>query len=299
MKLLVKVVPLIMLVVLAASIAFAANPVIGVRMNPADAFLYADLWTQVTDTGVATGFKYGATVGTGAATDIDPYLTAFSAQAKIGTMSLGPATVTPTWLNNPGGAEITYVAAMTEYVTYQNAAQTIAVFQAGANTAELATWYLDTNLDAFPGLAPGDPLGPTGVENYTNGIKILEGYKVHVYSSFVSQVPATLTSPGIGTGSYDTQWWITYANPDYIDLSNIPPNCPPILWAKLTGTLNAPSDIFNPDHMWDGTPSALPNFLFRVDGSQNWGVVPEPSTFLLLGAGLAGLGFFRNYRKKG
>ena len=45
-------------------------------------------------------------------------------------------------------------------------------------------------------------------------------------------------------------------------------------------------------------PNLPVDFYTRTDGSFQPGVVPEPSTFLLLGGGLMGLGFYARRRKK-
>ena len=68
----------------------------------------------------------------------------------------------------------------------------------------------------------------------------------------------------------------------------------PINWFVSTTDYNIDKPIF--------TPGLGGDFLFTMDvthdGSIEFNVVPEPSTFLLLGGGLMGLGFYARRRKK-
>ena len=80
---------------LAAPLTASAGPVVGFDPTGTGNYsVYADLWTNVTDTGLATGFIPGITVGPGGAA---PYLTELRSQMVVGTMSNSniPAIVTP------------------------------------------------------------------------------------------------------------------------------------------------------------------------------------------------------------
>src|ERR1700743_1449290 len=87
---------------LAATVLASAQaaPVIGLSTAGNGVYdTYADLWTNVTDTGLSTGFVPGLTVGPGGAA---PYTTELRTQMVVGTMSNSnvPAIVTPAGLNS-------------------------------------------------------------------------------------------------------------------------------------------------------------------------------------------------------
>lgn len=313
MKLLVKVVPLMMLVVFTASMAFAL-PVIGVRTSAVGAFSYADIWTQATDSGVAEGFQDFYPVPPNAA-----YQTTFTGQSAVLGLQKDGLVVSTPWLNSTH--EITAVTKLKETVVasgtyfdffgnfHQAATFTGPGFQS-VDKSSTVEWYLDDITDGsvhHPGNNGGTVnnygAGVTSVHP-SDGVKIMSAYLVALATTFDFNF-----TTGIGTGSYDLLWRIDWFDPNYIDLSN-PGGLPQgnLLRSKFTGTTNIPS-FYNPDVMWDGTPSVgatlgpdgvtmVPNILMKVDGSQTFDPIPEPSTFVLLGAGLAGLGFLRTYRKR-
>ncbi|EEF22064.1 conserved hypothetical protein, partial [Ricinus communis] len=104
---------------LAAPLTASAGPTLGLDPTGSGAYsTYADLWTNVTDTGLATGFIPGRIVGPGATA---PYLTELRSQMVVGTMSNSniPAIVTPAGLNS--NFEISKVVRFQELVTSQTA----------------------------------------------------------------------------------------------------------------------------------------------------------------------------------
>ena len=104
---------------LATPFAALAAPVVGLDPTGTGTYTtYADLWTNITDTAVVTGFVPGAIVGPGG---IAPYVTELHTQTVIGTMSNSNtgAIVTPPGLNT--SFEMTKVVRFEELVTSQNA----------------------------------------------------------------------------------------------------------------------------------------------------------------------------------
>ena len=101
----------ILVAALAAPLAAVAGPVVGLDPTGTGSYTtYADLWTNVTDTAVVTGFVNGATA---------PYVTELHTQTKIGTMSNSNtgALVTPAGLNS--SFELTKIVRFQELVTSQ------------------------------------------------------------------------------------------------------------------------------------------------------------------------------------
>nr|WP_315221084.1 PEP-CTERM sorting domain-containing protein [uncultured Duganella sp.] len=287
---------------LAAPLTASAGPTVGLDVTGSGAYsTYADLWTNVTDSGLATGFIPGITVGPGAGA---PYLTELRSQMVIGTMSNSniPAIVTPGGLNST--FEISKVVRFQQLVDAQTpttahftlppsqaAAMDVDPLRAGVQNIAI---YFD-QITAGPGSSvavPGNGAGTvrcygtgstsTGCgtspgDTDGDGIIILSGHLVFNDASFTA-------SGAVGTGSFDSRFMIDYVDPAYLDIVT-----GSIFQDKITGTTNVPS-FFTPTMMWDGaTPTTVP--FLKVDSSQTFGAlaVPEPGTLAIMGLGFAGL----------
>lgn len=288
---------------LAAPFAALAAPVVGLDPTGTGTYTtYADLWTNITDTAVVTGFVPGATVG--GPGGVAPYVTELQTQTVIGTMSnsnLG-AIVTPAGLNT--SFEMTKIVRFEELVTSQNA--TTATF--GMAPSQSAAMDVDPTRAGvqnfavfFDRITPGGPSqavpgnGVNTVRCYGagvtggaangcgggagdpdgDGIMILSGHLVFNTASFTS-------SGAVGTGAFDTRFVIDYVDPAYLDIVT-----GAVFRDRFTGTTNVPT-FFTPTSMWDGaTPTTVP--FLKVDSSQSFAAVPEPGTVAIIGLGLAGL----------
>lgn len=278
---------------LAAPLTASAAPTLGFDPTGTGSYTtYADLWTNVTDTGLATGFVPGRIVGPGASA---PYLTELRSQMVVGTMSNSniPAIVTPAGLNT--SYEISKVVRFQELVTAQtattvnfglppsqSAAMDVDPLRAGVQNLAI---YLDDITDgsrAIPGngadtvrcYGAGTTSTGCGAGGDGDGILILSGHLVFNEASFSA-------SGAVGTGSFDSRFMIDYVDPNYLDVV-----VGSIFVDKFTGTTNVPS-FFTPTMMWDGsTPTTVP--FLKVDSSQSFATIPEPATLALIGLGFAG-----------
>ena len=287
---------------LAAPFAALAAPVVGLDPTGSGTYTtYADLWTNITDTAVVTGFVPGATVG--GPGGIAPYLTELHTQTVIGTMSnsnIG-AIVTPAGLNT--SFELTKIARFEELVTSQNATTAtfgLAPSQSAAMDVDPTRAGVQNFAVFFDQITPGGPSqavpgnGANTVRCYGtgvtggaangcggggdpdgDGVMILSGHLVFNTASFSA-------SGAVGTGSFDTRFIIDYVDPAYLDIVT-----GSVFTDRFTGTTNVPS-FFTPTSMWDGaTPTTVP--FLKVDSSQSFAAVPEPGTVAIIGLGLAGL----------
>lgn len=287
---------------MAAPLTASAGPTVGLDVTGTGTYTtYADLWTNVTDTGLATGFIPGITVGPGAGA---PYLTELRSQMVIGTMSNSntASLVTPAGMNTT--FEISKVVRFQQLVDQQTpttahftlppsqstdmdvdplraGVQNIAIYfdqiTSGAGSSRAVPGNGDGTVRCYGtgststgcGTSPGDTDG--------DGIIILSGHLVFNDASFTA-------SGAVGTGSFDSRFMIDYVDPAYLDIVT-----GSIFQDKVTGTTNVPS-FFTPTMMWDGTTPTTVPFL-KVDSSQSFAAVavPEPGTLAIMGLGFAGL----------
>lgn len=286
---------------LATPFAALAAPVVGLDPTGTGTYTtYADLWTNITDTAVVTGFVPGAIVGPGG---IAPYVTELHTQTVIGTMSNSNtgAIVTPPGLNT--SFEMTKVVRFEELVTSQNATTAtfgLAPSQSAAMDVDPTRAGVQNFAVFFDQITPGGPsqavpgngvdtvrcygTGVTGgAANGCGGAGDPDGDGVMILSGHLVFNTASFTASGaVGTGSFDTRFVIDYVDPAYLDIVT-----GSVFLDKFTGTTNVPS-FFTPTSMWDGaTPTTVP--FLKVDSSQSFAAVPEPGTVAIIGLGLAGL----------
>lgn len=286
---------------LATPFAALAAPLVGLDPTGTGTYTtYADLWTNITDTAVVTGFVPGAIVGPGG---IAPYVTELHTQTVIGTMSNSNtgAIVTPPGLNT--SFEMTKVVRFEELVTSQTATTAtfgLAPSQSAAMDVDPTRAGVQNFAVFFDQITPGGPsqavpgngvdtvrcygTGVTGgAANGCGGAGDSDGDGVMILSGHLVFNTASFTASGaVGTGSFDTRFVIDYVDPAYLDIVT-----GSVFLDKFTGTTNVPS-FFTPTSMWDGaTPTTVP--FLKVDSSQSFAAVPEPGTVAIIGLGLAGL----------
>ena len=288
---------------LATPFGALAAPVVGLDPTGTGTYTtYADLWTNITDTAVVTGFVPGATVG--GPGGIAPYVTELHTQTVIGTMSNSNAgaIVTPAGLNT--SFEMTKIVRFEELVTSQNATTAtfgLAPSQSAAMDVDPTRAGVQNFAVFFDRITPGgasQAVPGNGVDTVRcygagvtggaangcgggagdpdgDGIMVLSGHLVFNTASFVA-------SGAVGTGSFDTRFVIDYVDPAYLDVVT-----GSVFRDRFTGTTNVPT-FFTPTSMWDGaTPTTVP--FLKVDSSQSFAAVPEPGTVAIIGLGLAGL----------
>jgi hypothetical protein len=291
--------------VLAAPTTTLAGPLIG--FSPTGSGLsgtyetHADLWTNVTDSGLATKIN-------------DPEKSELRTQTVVGTMSNSNSgsIVTPAGLNT--AFEISKIARYQQRVIEQTgnfihfgmplAAQDTAmdVDLLHADVQNVAIYFDDLAAGGNGKATAGNGLGTvrcygTGSTSAGCGAGESDGDGTLIMSGHLVFNEATFTrssvNPSIGTGSFSTSFMIDFVDARYLDVVT-----GAIISDNFTGSTNLPS-FYNPVRTWDGMAPDGSFPFFKVDSSQSFAAVPEPATLALFGLGLAGLALGERRKIKG
>ncbi|GJI98540.1 hypothetical protein RugamoR57_52580 [Duganella caerulea] len=280
---------------LALPAAVHAGPAVGLDPTGNGVYSsYADLWTNATNSALATNFQTANTFA-----PFTPYISQLRSQMVVGTMANGGALVTPAGLNT--NYELSAVVRFEELVDRQTA--TTAHF--ALPDSQSAAMDVDPLHDKVQNIAfyfdrfgpgntsqavPGD--GPGTVRCYgagntagCGGAGDPDGDGVMVMSGHLIFNEANVTANGdVTTGAFDIRFQIDFVDSRYLDVAT-----GSVFQNNVTGAATMPS-TYSPATMWDGTAaSGVPLMKFDGSGSFALAPLPEPATLALIGIGFAGV----------
>ena len=246
-------------------------------------FVFSNRWVELTDTGVdinpngnGTTFNPGDVHTFQSQHRVGSFLDAGGNPLPFPTVPFGPYQITQTIVFNDKVKTFTPNGLGGGTVEFE--------FQPDSFT-NMQIWLDDTT--------DGSLANPTVVQCYgiatggaatcpnPDGVLIMEFNLVSNTSSFTAS-----TLPGVGTGQFDLDFQLTFFDPLYVSVGS-----PAITDLRFTGTLAQPLGATPaPNTMWNGTTWALgaasPNQIFKIDGSKDFGSVPEPATLALSASAL-------------
>jgi hypothetical protein len=208
----------------------------------------------------------------------------FNYQANIvafndvnGTPISAPAGLNASW-------ELTYVAILPEVQVTAAAGFPSSVTFATTGPGQWAMYYDDATIG---GTQKSDIALGTG---FNDGILIASGTWFAPKPSGVFSA----SSPTEGFGGTNVKGPVNFINPAFF--TNL---VPAITQLDFNGTLTIPVGNAATASFFDGNDGfaiagvAANDLLFRVDGSNGFETIPEPSTYILLGIALGAVGFAR------